>query len=198
MLLNRLEKALMNNPARALVQRRIEARRLLALGGRMSGGAALEVGCGQGVGAEIILDVFGARRVDAFDFDADMVARARQRLNKHGRPACVWQGDAAAIAAPDRAYEAVFDFGIIHHVLAWRDALKEVRRVLKPGGRFYAEEVLRRFVVHPVNRRLFDHPFETCFDHHEFRTGLAEAGLRVRATAQFLGCVGWFVADRDD
>ena len=37
----------------------------------------------------------------------------------------------------------MFDFGIIHHVPQWRRALAEVARVLKPGGRFYAEEVLR-------------------------------------------------------
>ena len=41
MLLNRFEKALMNNPVRAAVQRRVEARWLLALGGRMAGGRAL-------------------------------------------------------------------------------------------------------------------------------------------------------------
>ena len=40
MLLNRLEYALMNNPIRAVVQRRLEAHRLLSLGGRMSGGVA--------------------------------------------------------------------------------------------------------------------------------------------------------------
>jgi hypothetical protein len=38
MLLNRLECALMNNPVRAAVQRHVEARRLLAMGGRMPGG----------------------------------------------------------------------------------------------------------------------------------------------------------------
>jgi hypothetical protein len=33
----------------------------------MRGGLALEVGCRPGVGAELILDAFGADRVDAFD-----------------------------------------------------------------------------------------------------------------------------------
>ncbi len=45
MLLNRVEKALMNNPLRASVQRRFEARRLLRMGGRMPGPRALEMGC---------------------------------------------------------------------------------------------------------------------------------------------------------
>lgn len=59
-LLNRLEYALVNNPIRAVVQRRVEAERLLRLGGRMPGGVALEIGSGQGVGVELILDAFGA------------------------------------------------------------------------------------------------------------------------------------------
>ena len=48
-----------------------------------------------------------------------------------------------AIHAADDTYDAVFDFGIIHHIPRWREALDEVARVLKPGGRFFFEEVLR-------------------------------------------------------
>lgn len=48
MLLNRTERALMNNPVRAAVQRHLEVRWLKELGGPMQGGIALEVGCGRG------------------------------------------------------------------------------------------------------------------------------------------------------
>jgi hypothetical protein len=44
------ELALMSNPVRALVQRHVEVPRLLRLGGRMTGGRALEIGCGRGAG----------------------------------------------------------------------------------------------------------------------------------------------------
>jgi len=84
MLLNRIEKAMMNNPVRAVIHRHFEAGRLLAMGGPMRGGAALEVGSGRGVGTELILDMFGADRVDAFDLDPDMVERARRRLAPRG------------------------------------------------------------------------------------------------------------------
>ena len=72
MLLNRIEFALMNNPVRAASQRFFEASRLVRMGGRMNGGRALEIGCGRGVGAEIVLDLFGAAGVDAFDMDPRM------------------------------------------------------------------------------------------------------------------------------
>jgi len=79
MLLNRAEYALMNNPIRAAIQRHLEARRMLRLGGPMIGGRALEIGCGRGVGIDLILRVLGADSVDAFDLDPRMVAQARER-----------------------------------------------------------------------------------------------------------------------
>ena len=136
MLLNRVEKAMMNNPVRAAFQRRLEGRMLFEMGGPMRGGLALEVGCGRGVGTQIILDRFKAERVHAFDLDPDMVDLARRRLRKHGDAVRLWAGTVTQIDAPDDTYDAVFDFGIIHHVPDWRSALTEIHRVLKPGGRF--------------------------------------------------------------
>jgi len=196
MLLNRVEYLLMNNPLRAILQRRFEARRLLRLGGPLQGGAALEVGCGRGVGAEIILDLFGATTVDGFDLDPRMVGRARRRLRSREPRVRLWVGDVTAIAAPDSAYDAVFDFGIIHHVPDWRCALAEIRRVLKPGGRFYAEEMLRRFVNHPVARSLLEHPQADRFDSGSFLEGLRAAGLTPLASQQLGSAAAWFVSCR--
>ncbi len=196
MILNRVEKLMMNNPVRSAVQRHFEARRLLALGGPMSGGTALEIGCGRGVGTELVLDVFGADRVDAFDLDPHMVNLARDRLNERGAQVRLWTGDASAIDAPDDSYDAVFDFGIIHHIPVWRDALAEVYRVLAPGGRFYAEEVLDKFIHNPVWRRLLDHPMEDRFDHDRFRDALRDAGFDVIGSNDLMGQFAWFVADK--
>ncbi|MEW5901371.1 MAG: class I SAM-dependent methyltransferase [Acidobacteriota bacterium] len=196
MLMNRLEIALMNNPIRAAVQRRFEAVRLLALGGRLDGGVALEVGCGRGVGAEIILEHFGAARVDAFDLDPRMVALARRRLARRAERVRLWVGDVEKIDAPDTSYDAVFDFGILHHVPDWRAALREIHRVLKPGGRLYAEELLAHVVQHRLWRRLLKHPQEDRFDAEGFRRGLEETPFEVRATRTLAGVFAWYVAER--
>ena len=196
MILNRVEKLMMNNPVRSAVQRHFEARRLLQLGGAMSGGHALEIGCGRGVGTELVLDVFGADRVDAFDLDPDMVNLARDRLNGRGVQVRLWTGDASAIDALDGSYDAVFDFGIIHHIPAWRSAVAEVNRVLEPGGRFYAEEVLEPFIHNPLWRRLLEHPMRDRFDQGRFLDALRDVGFDVIGTSDLWRQFAWFVSDK--
>lgn len=194
MRLNTLEFALMNNPLRATIQKRIEGPRLRHMGGTMDGGRALELGCGRGVGTEIILDQFGADRVDAFDLDPRMIARASKRLAGRGDRVGLWVGDATTIAAPDRSYDAVFDFGIIHHVPDWRSALADVHRVLKPGGRFYAEEVLAPAIRH--SRHFLEHPQRDRFDVDGFNDALKDAGLEPVASRSLGHAFAWFVARR--
>jgi len=123
-----------------------------------------------------------------------MVRRAAKRLRN--RPARVSIGGATQLEAEAGTYDAVFDFGIIHHIPDWRKSLAEVFRVLKPGGRFFSEEILRDFITSPVWRTLLDHPQEDRFDHEGFKTGLEQAGLRLVAAKQIWNRMGWYVAEK--
>lgn len=180
MKLNRVEKAMMNNPARALLQRLYESRLLERLGGRVEGLRVLEVGCGRGVGTEIIFQRFGAREVQAFDLDPDMVELARRRLAGYGTDRLqLAVGDVTAIEAEGESFDAVFDFGIIHHVPVWQKAVSEVRRVLKPGGRFFFEEVTSHALNRWFYRTFLEHPTVNRFSGEEFVVELERQGLTV-------------------
>jgi ubiquinone/menaquinone biosynthesis C-methylase UbiE len=179
MKLNAIEKALMNNPLRAGLQRHYEARLLERMGGHLVGGRALEVGCGQGIGVEIILERFGAATVCAFDVDPAMIERARTRLAPYGERVALTVGDAAAIDARDGAFDAVFDFGIIHHVPEWRRAIAEVHRVLRPGGRFYFEEVTQHALDRWFYRTFLEHPAHDRFSAEHFVSEVERQGLSV-------------------
>lgn len=180
MKMNAVEKFIMNTPIRAAFQRWVEAPLFERLGGRAEGLKVLEVGCGRGVGTQIILERFGAREVHALDVDPDMIARARARL-AHYPPErlTLAVGDVTRLEAADASYDAVFDFAILHHVPVWQDGVAEIRRVLKPGGRFYFEEVTRHFLDKWFARTFLEHPAENRFSGREFVAELERQGLRV-------------------
>ncbi|MCQ3973440.1 MAG: methyltransferase type 11 [Anaerolineae bacterium] len=178
MKLNALEFALMNNPIRAASQRWVETPYVIGPRGMLTGHRVLEVGCGRGVGLEILLSS-GAAQVTGFDLDPCMVALAQTRVAKHGERVRVFVGDAETIDAPDADFDAVVEYGILHHVPNWPQALREIARVLKPKGTFYFEDLLKGFISAWPMRVLFDHPQATQFTGREFRTGLEAAGLQV-------------------
>ena len=200
MKLNRVEKALMNNPFRAMLQWHYEAPLLERLGGRVDGLSVLEVGCGRGVGTEIIFERFGAAHVTAFDLDPDMVAQARRRLGGYGPEHLrLFVGDVTALDASDEAFDAVFDFGIIHHVPDWPAALAEIRRVLRPSGRFFFEEVTAQALARWAYRTFLAHPRENRFSGRQLLAELERRGLVgryiERCFGDFIVGVGWRHAD---
>jgi ubiquinone/menaquinone biosynthesis C-methylase UbiE len=180
MKLNAVETLLVNNPVRTLVQRLYEARLLLELGGRLDGARVLEVGCGRGAGVEILLEHFGASRVYAIEIDPEQLRRAERRLAAHfGRRAVLALGSVEYLPFADQYFDAVFDFGVLHHVPGWQTALAEIGRVLKPGGRFFFEEVTRDALNRWLYRTLLDHPAENRFSEGEFVAELMAHGIEL-------------------
>lgn len=193
MLLNTPERMLMNNPLRRAVQRHYEVPMLLRMGRRLDGERVLEIGCGQGFGIELILTYFGAAHVTGIDLDPRMIARAQQRIQRYSGRAEVSIGDVTAIQADAASFDAVFDFGIIHHVPVWQDAVREIKRVLKPGGLFLFEEVTKQALDRWIYRTFFDHPTENRFTMPEFIRELETQGISVGQNVRTF-CFGDFFA----
>jgi ubiquinone/menaquinone biosynthesis C-methylase UbiE len=194
MQLNWIERLFILSPFRALLQRYWESRQLLAMGGPLTGAQVLETGCGPGFGIDLLYRQFKAARVDAFDLDPKMIALVGQRKRAGGHRTRLWVGNLRHIPVTDASYDAVVNFGAIHHVVRWRQALTEIHRVLKPGGTFYCEEILSHYITHPLLGRLMDHPQEDRFDTPQFIFALQQNGFRIHAYRQLANLYLWVVA----
>jgi ubiquinone/menaquinone biosynthesis C-methylase UbiE len=178
MKLNLAEKLLVNNPARALVQRVYEGPLLRKLGGRLDSARVLDVGCGRGVGVQILLEQFGAAQVYGLDLDLQQIRRAQRRFARKSE-VVLTVGSVEKLPFPDEYFHAVFDFGMLHHVPDWQAGVAEIQRVLKPSGLFFFEEVTRDALNRWVYRTFLDHPAENRFNEAEFLAALSASGIEL-------------------
>jgi len=99
------------------------------------GESVLDVGSGPGFLAESVADAVGASgRVVGVDISEDLVARSKRRNNRTWLSFCT--GDATALDERDAAYDAVVCAQVAEYIPDVDAVLSEVRRVLKPCGRF--------------------------------------------------------------
>jgi len=91
---------------------------------RLSRARVLEVGSGEGSLQDIVEDYTGL----------DISATARAKYHKR-----FVQADARAMPFPSGEFDAVWTIWVLEHVPNPEQALREIRRVLKPGGLLYLE-----------------------------------------------------------
>ncbi|MBE7447792.1 MAG: class I SAM-dependent methyltransferase [Kofleriaceae bacterium] len=107
-----------------------------------AGQDVLEVGCGTGLILERVAGF--ARRAVGVDLSAGMLARAQ------ARGLDVVQGSATHLPVRDGAFDVACSFKVLAHVADIERAMRELARVVKPGGwvlaEFYNARSLRRLV----------------------------------------------------
>jgi SAM-dependent methyltransferase len=110
------------------------AGQLVKFAGISSGENVLDVATGTGVVA--ITAARAGARVNGLDLTPELLEQARENARIAQLPEIVWtEGDAEDLPYPDATFDVVLsEFG---HMFAPRPevAVKEMRRVLKPGGR---------------------------------------------------------------
>jgi ubiquinone/menaquinone biosynthesis C-methylase UbiE len=108
-----------------------ENRFILSKIGNVNGRHLLDLGCGAGE-SSIYFALKGARCV-ASDWSPQMVAAARQLAEIHQVDIEARVIDAVNIDFRDNTFDIVYAANLLHHVDT-RQTLREIRRILKPGG----------------------------------------------------------------
>jgi ubiquinone/menaquinone biosynthesis C-methylase UbiE len=113
-----------------------------------SGGRVLEIGVGLGT------DLKQFARHGASCHGVDITDRhlqlARRNFELEGYPVELRKSDATSIDFPDGYFDCVYSFGVIHHIPDVQSVLREVHRVLKPGGTFQVA-VYHAYSVHTLS-----------------------------------------------
>ena len=126
-------------PIHRTLVRSVEARLFWELDGELSE-PILDVGCGDGTFAQIAFPTHYGHIVGIDPRPAD-VRDARRR----GAYAVAMVADGARIPCPDERFPTVISNCVLEHVEPLDETLREVARVLKPGGRFITGVVGHRF-----------------------------------------------------
>lgn len=104
----------------------------------LAGKRCLEVGCGGGAFCVAVARA-GAAHVTGVDFGEKSIAYAREAASRLGLADRLRFEvmNAYDLKLSDAAFDLVISNGVFHHVHRPQDALKQVRRVIKPDGVFW-------------------------------------------------------------
>jgi ubiquinone/menaquinone biosynthesis C-methylase UbiE len=187
MKLNWAERWVVNNPLR-VVEQRIELRKLRQMKPLEPGFTALEIGCGRGAGAGLILDIFQPSLLYATDLDVAMLKKASKYTSPDKKEHIVLAAaDGFSLPFRTGSLDAVFDFGVLHHIPDWRSALGEAARVLRMEGSFFFEELYPTLYQNLITKHILLHPKEDRFHSQDLRNGLDAAGLSLRGHEEWKG-----------
>ena len=180
MILNKIEFSFINSRVRAYIQDKFELKEIKRLSALPSGKVVLEIGCGNGIGARLIKEYFSPSRIYAIDLDQRMIDMAKR--HNLGDSIIFQLGDASRLRFEDGQFDAVFDFGVIHHIPDWEDCIKELKRVLKIGGELIVEDFsIETFetTAGRILRKLTNHPYERMYRRMELIECLRISGFEI-------------------
>ncbi len=144
-----------------------------------AGKRLLEVGCG--LGTDLIQFARACASVTGVDLTPQSIELVKTRFALEGLPVDARVSDAENLPFADESFDVVYSFGVLHHTPDTERAIREVHRVLKPGGRIiimlYHLNSMRMWLGTPLHR------FKQLLETGDFRKG-AEDWIRVYDGAQ--------------
>jgi len=98
------------------------------------GKRVLEIGVGGGLDTSEFLR--NGAQVVSIDFSELSVKSASQMIKETALEPNIFLSDATKIPFQDAQFDAVYSYGVIHHIPGVENVLDEIYRLLRPGGTF--------------------------------------------------------------
>jgi len=149
-----------------------------------AGDAVLEVGCGTGTTALKLAP--SVARFVATDISSEMIAIAREKAAAEGCANAAFEvARADAANTPDGTFDVVLSFNVLHLVEARDAVLRNLYRLLKPGGLFIsktpclAQMGLPVRLIVPVMQAFGKAPFVAFFSDAELEREITAANFEI-------------------
>lgn len=149
-----------------------------------TGGPLLDWGCGYGQLTHLLRE--RGVQTEAFDYREGAEPGIAQ-LERYPHIDAHVSGDPVKLPFADDSFTAVLSCGVLEHVQRPEDSLAELRRVLRPGGRFYVYKLPNRSSYLEAIARvsgLYYHgklPYDRVYSTRSARALLEDQGFEVKA-----------------
>lgn len=138
---------------RNTLQSHVELPVMLSLLRVPQGRRILELGCGRGVGLAPLARLCEPVRLVGVDFERPLLEEAIPHLAAEDVTATCVVGDIRSLPFAAASFDVIIDFGTCYHAGAPGSSLREVDRVLAPGGLFLYESPLSQALAHPIRTK---------------------------------------------
>src|ERR1700736_4905279 len=99
---------------------------------QFAGKRLLEVGCG--MGTDLLQFARGGAQVTGIDLTPRSIEISRRRFEVYGQKGDFAIGDCECLPFDDESFDVAYSNGVLHHTPDTAGAVREIYRVLKPGG----------------------------------------------------------------
>lgn len=115
-------------------------------------GAVLEVGAGQGLTSQQILETFPPVELTAIDIDEEAIQHFNQLQGKYGQRLHIQTADLFHLPFDRASFDIAIALYVMHHLDDVPKAIQQMLRVLKPGGLLGLadENIHHRFSLNPA------------------------------------------------
>jgi len=146
-------------------------------------GVAIEVGAGSG---RLLIRLGRERpyRLVALDYAPYAIKAVRENLRRAGLAGGALFADALALPLPDASVDVVLSGGLLEHFRDPAPVVREMTRVLRPGGLFYADIVPRKTSLYRWAER------DRMAHEEHMAEGIFESDLPKRAWADLARAAG--------